>query len=466
MKFFKITVSFISALSALLLTSPTSYYSADTETLLSDDTVSFYTKWKDKYIIKNPYSDDDQYYVQYSEETYSDTHTETAVTVSEAHGYGMLITASMSAHDAEAHDIFDGMYRFYKEHTSSISGNLMAWQQSDNGSALINSNGNDSASDGDIDIAYSLLMADEIWGSQGDINYHDSAVSIINDIMKYEVNKTDWIVQLGDWVYGEDESSKYYSATRSSDFIMQYFPVFAEVTGDERWIKVYDKTYEIITSFTDEYKTGLLPDFIIKDKNNNFVPAPADFLESENDGSYYYNSCRCPWRISMDYLINRESRALKYAQSISSFFCKTSNGEPMDIFAGYTLDGKALEDYNDLCFLAPVLTASACTDNAEWHDAVRNAVVEYDDDVYFGDTIKMLCLIIDDGGWIVPESNSIIGDVNADGEFNIADVLLVQKWLLAPNDTKLTNWKAADLCEDGVINTADLSLMKKQLLAK
>lgn len=291
----------------------------------------------------------------------------------------MLITASMSAHDTEAHDIFDGMYRFYKEHTSSISRNLMAWQQSDNESALINSSGNDSASDGDIDIAYS---------------------------------------------------------------------------------------FEIITSFTDEYKTGLLPDFIIKGKNNNFVPAPADFLESENDGSYYYNSCRCPWRISMDYLINKESRALKYAQSISRFFCETSNGEPMDILAGYTLDGKSLEDYNDLCFLVPVLTASACTDNTEWHDAVRNAVVEYDDDVYFGDTIKMLCLIIDDGGWIVPESDSIIGDVNADGEFNSADVLLVQKWLLAPNDTKLTNWKAADLCENGVINTADPSLMKKQLLAK
>ena len=117
-------------------------------------------------------------------------------------------------------------------------------------------------------------------------------------------------------------------------------------------------------------------------------------------------------------------------------------------------------------FSCPVLTASACTDNTEWHDAVRNAVVEYDDDVYFGDTIKMLCLIIDDGGWIVPESDSIIGDVNADGEFNIADVLLVQKWLLAPNDTKLTNWKATDLCENGVIKTADMSLMKKQLLAK
>lgn len=33
------------------------------------------------------------------------------------------------------------------------------------------------------------------------------------------------------------------------------------------------------------------------------------------------------------------------------------------------------------------------------------------------------------------------GDVNADGEFNISDVILLQKWLLAIPDVKLTDWK-------------------------
>lgn len=169
MKLLKSMLSFLSATS-IFLCSFSTYYAVDVKANYSDDTLLFYTKWKDKYIQKNSYSGDEQYYVLYSDETYSDTHMETAVTVSEAHGYGMLITASMSDHDENAHQVFDGMYRFYKEHTSGISENLMAWQQSDNGKALINSNGDDSASDGDIDIAYSLLMADKIWGSSGDIN--------------------------------------------------------------------------------------------------------------------------------------------------------------------------------------------------------------------------------------------------------------------------------------------------------
>ena len=58
------------------------------------------------------------------------------------------------------------------------------------------------------------------------------------------------------------------------------------------------------------------------------------------------------------------------------------------------------------------------------------------------------------------------GDVNADGEFNIADVIILQKWLLAVPDTELANWKAADLCEDGTLNVFDLCMMKRELISK
>ena len=46
---------------------------------------------------------------------------------------------------------------------------------------------------------------------------------MIQDIMDYEVNQDDWLLQLGDWVHECDPSDSYYSATRSSDFILQYF---------------------------------------------------------------------------------------------------------------------------------------------------------------------------------------------------------------------------------------------------
>lgn len=57
-----------------------------------------------------------------------------------------------------------------------------------------------------------------------------------------------------------------------------------------------------------------------------------------------------------------------------------------------------------------------------------------------------------------------VGDVNMDGAFNIADVILLQKWLLAVPDTHLANWKAADFYDDHVLNVFDLCLMKRKLI--
>ena len=59
---------------------------------------------------------------------------------------------------------------------------------------------------------------------------------------------------------------------------------------------------------------------------------------------------------------------------------------------------------------------------------------------------------------------AVIGDVNADGAFNIADVVLLQKWLIAVPNVVLIDWKAGDLCEDDRLNVFDLCLMKSTLM--
>jgi hypothetical protein len=56
------------------------------------------------------------------------------------------------------------------------------------------------------------------------------------------------------------------------------------------------------------------------------------------------------------------------------------------------------------------------------------------------------------------------GDVNADGVFNVADVVLLQKWLLGVPDTKLANWKAGNFYSDNRLDVFDLCLMKRELL--
>ena len=57
----------------------------------------------------------------------------------------------------------------------------------------------------------------------------------------------------------------------------------------------------------------------------------------------------------------------------------------------------------------------------------------------------------------------IAGDVNADGSFNVSDLVLLQSWLLAKPDAELINWQAGDLCEDGRLDVFDLCVMRKKL---
>ena len=250
-KMIKYSVVLLSAVLALTGTVPFSAAAAESDSPVADMT-AFYQNWKNRYVRQDPYTaDETRYYVYYSEDTYTGGDP-VPVTVSEAHGYGMLITVSMADYDSEAKDLFDGMVRYYLAHPSEIGPHLMAWQQSDNGSTLTETDGADSATDGDMDIAYALLLADKVWGSSGSLNYRAMGEAVLEDIMTYEVNQTTWTLSLGDWTYGES-GSKYDGATRASDFILQYLPVFAAVTGDDRWTKVYDSTNAIITDMVDTY---------------------------------------------------------------------------------------------------------------------------------------------------------------------------------------------------------------------
>ena len=61
-------------------------------------------------------------------------------------------------------------------------------------------------------------------------------------------------------------------------------------------------------------------------------------------------------------------------------------------------------------------------------------------------------------------SGKVIGDVNADGKFNIADIVMMQRYLLG--DGQLTDSSAGDLLNDGVLDPFDLTLMRKLLISQ
>lgn len=56
------------------------------------------------------------------------------------------------------------------------------------------------------------------------------------------------------------------------------------------------------------------------------------------------------------------------------------------------------------------------------------------------------------------------GDANFDGEFNIADAVSLQSYLLGRQETGLVYWKAADLCDDNRLDVFDMCLMRRALV--
>ncbi|MCV4230919.1 glycosyl hydrolase family 8 [Virgibacillus sp. LDC1] len=422
-----------------------------------DATVArLYDEWKQKYLKKKPYlqsSEPDQYYVWYADgDWFQEEYDEELkvkyqpMTVSEAHGYGMLITAHMAGHDPKAKAYFDGLYRYFRAHPSKINPDLMAWKQGDTGQAVVNVGGVDSATDGDMDIAYALLLADRQWGSDGEINYLAEAKKVIDAIMKSDVNHAEWTLKLADWV--SDNDAKYGSATRPSDFMLQHVKDFKNASGDANWDRVIDKTYSISEEVYKKYSpnAGLLPDFVEK-KNGSYAPADPEFLESETDGDFSYNSSRIPWRIGTDALMTGETRAKEQLNKMTSWIRQATGDDPSKIYGGYKLDGsKALVDYTDTSFSAPMMVSAMINPaNQAWLNRLwdHNASISTNDDVYFGNTLRLLSMIVVSGNWWSPT----IADTEAPMQPTIEEAVAVSdssvelKWIPSIDNTGIAKYK-------------------------
>jgi len=366
-----------------------------TQEELDDHVRSFYNIWKNLYLKSG--CEINQYYV-----FVDDGNT---LTVSEAMGYGMMILPMMAGYDSGAKKYFDGFFRYYKAHPSSLTPHLMAWKQTTD---CIDADGDDSASDGDIDIAFGLLLAHEQWGSTGDINYLYQAKLIIKDLLsesaaKGDINQGLNTVKLGDWV----TSGSYMNSTRTSDFITDHFRLFACISNDSlAWANVVDTCYSLVDQMQSTYssRTGLLPDFIINiDKKAK--PAIPNFLEGELDGNYSYNACRVPWRLGFDYLMNGDERAFNAVTKINSWLYKKTGGHPSKIYAGYYLNGKAAADWNDISFTAPfAVGAMLDTTKQEWLDKLYDEVLfaKTSENGYYGNTLKLLSMLVISGNFRNP----------------------------------------------------------------
>jgi hypothetical protein len=85
-------------------------------------------------------------------------------------------------------------------------------------------------------------------------------------------------------------------------------------------------------------------------------PVAGGFLEGPNDGRYFYNACRDPWRLAIDVLVSGDARARVAVERINAWIRTATGEDPTQIKSGYKLDGTMIggADYLSMAFVAPL----------------------------------------------------------------------------------------------------------------
>ena len=317
--------------------------------------------------------------------------------VAEGQGFGMVVTAYLADHTA-----FDGLLAYVLAHPSVNNADLMAAEQD---LTCKNINGGDSATDGDLDIAYALLVAHDQWGSAGTYNYLSLATKRINAIKKSEVNPTTHLMLLGDWAT-PDIGSLYY-VSRTSDWMLDHFRAFQGWTGDADWATIRTAHQNLVKTLQSKYasSTGLLPDFVQDTNTSTPKPAQGEVLESEYDGAYYWNACRDPWRLGVDAVLYGDAQSTTAVQKMNTWIKSKTGSNPTKITAGYSLSGTALDSENNAAFFAPFAVAAMTASSSQaWLDALWSlmAATSIGSDAYYSGSILLQVMMLISGDYWVP----------------------------------------------------------------
>ncbi|HXU82324.1 MAG TPA: glycosyl hydrolase family 8 [Polyangia bacterium] len=368
---------------------------------LDDAVRAQYYKWRDKYLK----AECGGYYVLTNGG--AGAGAETFVTVSEGHGYGMVIAAMMAGTEPKAQEIFDGMYALMVKYPSVIDKDLMSWGI-DKGCGMVKDG--DSATDGDEDMAFALLLADKQWGSAGKVNYLAEAKRVITAIGKSEINPMTKLPLLGDWS-GPTEPV-FHFITRPSDFMPDHYRAYGKATDAATWMASVSAVYKLVDYTQTNFSpmTGLIPDFI-KDTN---TPMPAVvpvsfannpmYLGEELKTDYDYNSCRVPWHLGTDYVASGDAAVKARLAKINTFIRMKTGNDPSKIVDGYSLAGISPASAGpNPCFTSGFgVAAIVDAANQAWLDGIWDDLAGGDVEDYYGDTIRLIAMMVISGNWWTP----------------------------------------------------------------
>jgi hypothetical protein len=311
----------------------------------------------------------------------------------------MNIVPLMAGYDASAQTEFNGLWQLVKDHKDSSG--LMAWQL-DGKTCKYYSGTPDSATDGDLDIGYGLILADKQWGG-----YTADAKAWLASFYAHDV-ASDGHLKC------EDDSDDT-TDTRPSDSMLDHLRAFAAYDTAHDWNKVIAKQQALFTSLTKNYSAsaGLLPDFVVSANTTSPKPSAANYMENQPDNIVGYNSIRVPWHMGTDALLNGSTTAatsLGIATKESNCLNTFSKGVPANVWphmklncTGRSTDGDGNTDTQAEEAGDSVGPAAMAAGDQTWTDAIWTALSKNPyGDGYYGESIKMLVYIVMAGDYWNP----------------------------------------------------------------
>ncbi len=330
-------------------------YGQKPDNALAGHALMAYTEWKTNYYDEMPDNTGRVFFNSSGE------------VVSEGIAYGMLLAAY-----ADDKAVFDRLWRFYLKHSNSNG--IMHWKISVDDKVV----GSGGATDAEEDAAMALIVAHYQWGSTGDIDYLNDARNLIDAIMRYEVEPVTFRLKSGDgWGSSQVTNPSYLSPA--------YYRIFADLSGDDNWLKVIATSYAIIEANAHP-DTGLVSDWCLPDGS------PANSFGY----NYTFDASRFPWRMAMDYLWFGDERAKNYCIKMSSFVQNTLRGSQRVNGAGYSRAGNSLGGGHNPVFVA-TFALTGMASGPEFTDHLNNSYTDtYTTDApeYFGATLRALSLFM------------------------------------------------------------------------
>lgn len=270
----------------------------------------------------------------------SSDSTKTKIALSEAQGYGMY--ATVKARNGKQ-VVFNKLYNYYMAHRDKNT-NLMAWKQN----VTSGTNYENNATDGDLYIAESLLLAGNRWHN---IKYQKQAVVLLNDILKFNYNSKTKVLTVGNWA----TSGKSYYLIRTSDIIPSFFADFHKSTHNSLWQTISKNELAALSQTSNATKNGIIPDLILYQNGKATTPT-INPLDTGSDNIYSYNACRVPLNLAMT---NN-----KLAQAVNHKFVAFLNKQH-PLYAGYNINGKIQARYTSPAFILPVEAANHNVNKAD-----------------------------------------------------------------------------------------------------